>query len=387
MITQSEFGGAQHFLHTLVTNLDKNQYDILVAAGPNFRNDDKASDAKYDLLNLLEKKRIKTIRLKYLFRNVNPWRDLLASWELRRVIINWQPNTIFLNSSKIGFLGSFVAKHLIRNTKYKILYRIGGWSFNDPRPKLEKWLWIFLERLSAKWKDVIIVNNRHDLEQAKNFKIRPKEKVVLTHNGIDVYKMEFLPREEARFKLFEKASRKDDGIFQTEILIGAISNFYPPKGLKYLMETAEHFKNRDDIVFFIAGDGPEREKLENLIKERGLQKKVFLLGQVPDVYKLLTAFDIFVLPSVKEGFPWALIEAMAAKLPVIATRVGAMPEIIEDMKNGLIVEPAHPEQIAAKIQKLLNSDHLRQELGIQAHQTVLFKFPLEKMVREIENLL
>jgi glycosyltransferase involved in cell wall biosynthesis len=78
---------------------------------------------------------------------------------------------------------------------------------------------------------------------------------------------------------------------------------------------------------------------------------------------------------------------MTAKLPVIATKVGAVPEIIEDGKNGMLVEPARPEQIAIKIQELLNNDHLKQEIGIQAHQTVLFKFSLDKMIRETEDLL
>jgi glycosyltransferase involved in cell wall biosynthesis len=101
----------------------------------------------------------------------------------------------------------------------------------------------------------------------------------------------------------------------------------------------------------------------------------------------MLAFDIFVLPSVKEGFPWALIEAMAAKLPVVATSVGAVPEIIEDGKNGILVGPAKPEQLAGKINDLLNDERLQQELGIQAHQAVLFKFSLEKMVREVEAIL
>lgn len=397
IITQSEPGGAQRFLHTLVAQLNKNKYEALVVAGPNFSIKNPAdarvlagkqiSDIKYELLDLLEKEGIKTTRLKHLFRNINLWHDFRASLELKRVIKSWQPDTIFLNSSKAGFLGSFVAKYLILNTKYKVIYRIGGWSFNDPRPKWEKLLWIFLERLSARWKDVIIVNNKFDLEQAQRIKIKPREKIVLVHNGLDIYKTEFLPREEARLKLFEKVSRRVGRIFQIETIIGTIANFYPSKGLKHLIEAVEYFKNRDSVIFFVMGDGEERPELEKLIEEKGLQRKILLLGQVPDAYKLLTAFDIFVLPSVKEGFPWVVIEAMAAKLPVIATKVGAVPEIIEDGKNGMFVEPARPEQIAAKIQELLNNDRLRQELGIQAHQTVLFKFSLEKMIKEVESLL
>ena len=390
IITQSEMGGAQRFLHTLVNRLNKDRHEIIVAAGPNFSENYKVSSVKYDLLDTLEKEKIKTIRLKYLFRDIGLLNDWRALWELRRVIRGWQPDTIFLNSSKIGFLGSLVAKFLIPNSlRPKIIYRIGGWSFNDPWPNWKKRGWIILEKISAKWKDVIIVNNEHDLEQAKKLKIRPKEKIALIHNGIDVYKTEFLPKEEARLKLRDMAYPMDTPCpyVANGFVVGTIANFYPPKGLKYLIETAEHFKNKDDVIFVIIGDGQERKELELLITNHQLQHKVLLLGQIQDAYKLLSAFDIFVLPSTKEGFPWVVIEAMTAKLSVIATRVGAIPEIIEDGKNGFIVEPARPEQIASRIQELLNNERLRQELGIQAHQTVLFKFSLDKMVGEIENLL
>ena len=388
VITQSEFGGAQRFLHTLITRLDKSRYEMLVAAGPLYtgRRTQKSELRSYDLLDRLETEGLKTARLRHLHREIKPFSDLRATFELRKIIKEFHPNTLFLLSSKAGFVGS-LATVFPTKLKTKVIYRIGGWSFNDPWPEWKKRFWIILEKISAKWKDVIIVNNEHDLEQAKNLKIRPKEKIALIHNGIDVYKTEFLPKEEARLKLFEKASKASGRVFQAETIIGTIANFYPPKGLKYLIETAEHFKNKDDVIFIVIGDGQERKELELLITNYQLRHKVLLLGQINDAYKLLNAFDIFVLPSVKEGFPWVVIEAMTAKLPVVATRVGAIPEIIEDGKNGFIVESNRPEQIASRIQELLNNEHLRQELGIQAHQTVLFKFSLDKMVEQIEKLL
>jgi len=389
IITQSETGGAQRFLHTLVSHLDRIKYEMLVAAGPVELGDgNKELGIKnYELLNRLGSGGVKTIQLKHLQREIKLFSDLLALFELRKIIKEFKPDTLFLLSSKAGLLGSFVSKFLIRNSKFKILYRIGGWTFNDPWPKWKKWLWIALEQFSSRWKDYIIVNNKHDLEQARKLKIKPREKIVIVYNGLDVYKMGFLPREEARLKLFKKLSQQADRISQAETIIGTIANFYPAKGLTYLVEAAEHFKNKDNVIFVVVGDGREKENLELKIKNCGLEEKILLLGQIPDAHKLLGAFDIFVLPSVKEGFPWVVIEAMAAKLPVIATKVGAVPEIIEDGKNGFTVDPGKPEQIAGKIQDLLNDERLCQELGIQAHQTVLFKFPLEKMVREIDEIL
>lgn len=398
IITQSEMGGAQRFVFELVSRLDRNKYDLLVAVG---------SDGGGEFLKQLDTIGIRHKTISSLKRNISPIQDIKSIFETRKVMQEFQPNTLFLNSSKAGFIGSLAAKfttyHLLisvhSNTdsmnhlknkwqmRPKVVYRIGGWTFNDPWPIWKRRTWLILEKVSARWKDIIIVNNKRDLDQANLLGIRPREKIILIHNGIDIYKLEYLPKEEAKLRLFEKISRHSGKIFQAETIIGTIANLYPTKDIANLIKTAEFFKKDDSIVFVVIGEGSERKKLELLIANYQLQHKVLLLGQLANAQKYLPAFDIFVLPSVKEGFPWALIEAMAAKLPTLATGIGAVPEIIENGKNGFIVEPGKPNQIAEKIKLILSDDRIKQELGIQAHQTILFNFPLEKMVREIESIL
>ncbi|OGN04579.1 MAG: hypothetical protein A3B99_04405 [Candidatus Yanofskybacteria bacterium RIFCSPHIGHO2_02_FULL_44_12b] len=379
VITQSDWGGAQQFLYTLVRRLTPEKYQILVAVG---------QDGGKMFQEQLRRNGIPVHDLKFLRRETAPVKDVKAVSEIRNLIKSFRPETIFLNSSKAGFIGS-LATALLRyhTTRPKVIYRIGGWTFNDPWPAWKRWLWVRLEKLGSSWKDVIVVNNEHDLRQAQKMKIIPRDRLALIHNGLDTYKTSYLPREEARLKLFEKIARHSGKIFQAKNIVGTIANFYPPKGLEYFILTAEKFKDIEDTAFIIIGDGQERQKLELMIAEHGLSHKIFLLGQIPEASKFITAFDVFVLPSVKEGFPWALIEAMAAKTPVIATNVGAVPEIIEDGKNGFMVEPKNPDQIANRIREILGNDRLRQELSIQAHQTVLFKFSEDKMVKEIESLL
>lgn len=388
VITQSELGGAQTFLSNLVSHLDKDIYEFLVAVG---------SSGNNDFLRVLIAKGIPHQTLKFLKREPSV-SDIRAVFEIRSLIKNYRPDVLFLNSSKAGFVGSLASVFPTRINAIKVVYRIGGWSFNDPWPKWKRWLWMILERFSAKWKDVIIVNNQFGLEQAKKLKIIPRMQTVLIYNGIEVYKLDFMQPEEARTKLLEKAAKSSgprsaeafgeaSRIIRAKNIIGTIANFYPTKGLEYLIQTADYFNNNENVVFFVIGDGELRSKLEKMIREKGLERKVFLLGQIPDAYRLLSAFDVFVLPSVKEGFPWVLIEAMSAKLAVIATDVGAVPEIIDDHKNGLLVKPKDPSGLADKIKEVLENDHVKKELGIQAHQTVLFKFELDKMVKEIESVL
>jgi len=366
IVTQSEFGGAQRFLLNLIGHLDKSDYDIAVAAGT----------SKNGIIETLNEKNIKTFELDSLRREANFWRDLKTLGEVKKLIKEFQPDVLFLLSSKAGFIGSLAARQL--DLPIKVIYRIGGWTFNDPWPSWQKLFYLLLEKISAGWKDVIILNNQKDFELAQKNNIKPRREILVVPNGLDIYRMDFFSKEDARQKLKTPF---------VKTIIGTIANFYPAKGLEYLIETASFFKNSPEIAFVIIGDGIGRPELEIKIKELGLENKVFLSGQLANAYKYLPAFDIFVLPSIKEGFPWALIEAMAAKLPVIATSVGAAPEIIESGKNGFIIPPRDPEAIASAIKTILESAKLASELGIQAHQTVLFKYGLDKMIKQIETIL
>lgn len=376
IITQLEMGGAQRFLVNLLARISNN-YDIKVAFG---------SDGISQISDKLNTIGVNNTALKHLRRNINPLEDLKAVFEIKKLIQDFKPDDLFLLSSKAGFIGSLAGKLSAHRLRLRVIYRIGGWSFNDPRSLWQKKLWLRLEKQSARNKDVIIVNSTRDMMQAEKLGIKPREKLITIYNGIDPYSLNLLPKEEARKELLKHIPSNAETIRATKI-IGTVANFYPTKGLKYFIESAEHFKNNDDVIFVLVGDGEQKNELQDMIREKGLENKIFLTGQIADSHRLMPAFDIFVLPSVKEGFPWVVIEAMSAKIPVIATKVGAVPEIIDNGKNGFIVEPRNSASIAGKIKELLVNDHLIKEFSIEGHQTVLFKFSEEKMVKEIEAIL
>jgi len=355
LVTQSEFGGAQHFIYTLIHGLSqiKTQIDtdIIVGTGPE-------GDNKNGLLNLLKNQGIKTERLKYLRRSINPLFDLLGLFEIKKLLKKEHPDILFLCSSKAGFLGS-LANHLCasvyKNLCSLVIYRIGGWSFNDPRNSLINLYLRFLEKISAKWKDYIINNAESDRQQAIKLGIKPKKGIFTIYNGIDVNGLEFLSREDARKFLSQDTRYK---IQDTNYWVGTIANNYPAKGLKYLREA--------------------EKKLPNI--------KFVILSGVPNAHRYLRAFDVFVLPSVKEGFPWVILEAMAAEIPIVATKVGAIPEIIQDNENGILIEPRNPKAITDAVEKLLKDKELRSRLIINGKKTVVEKFNLNKMLKQYEDL-
>jgi glycosyltransferase involved in cell wall biosynthesis len=373
IITQSESGGAQQFLIQTLSQLKKGAYDLHVAVG---------RDGDGSLATALQKLQIPVSVISSLRRDIYPLSDLKAVWDIKQRIQDVQPDTLILLSSKAGFLGSLAAQ--LTSRKQKVVYRIGGWTFNDPWPQWKKKLWIFLERVSAPWKDIIVLNNQYDLNQAQSLNIKPRQELALVHNGIDPYRLEFLPRDEARAALFSAIPGTPTDLAKKKI-IGTIANLYPTKGLVHLLDAAGSMID-PDIIWAIIGEGSERLRLENIIAERKL-KNVFLLGSFAHASRYLSAFDVYVLPSIKEGFPWSVLEAMAAKLPVVATRVGAIPEIIDDGLNGYIVSPSDSAAIADRVARILTNDPAAQEMGIQAHQKVLFSFTLDAMVKAFEELL
>ena len=385
IITQSEFGGAQRAFFNIATDLNKEKYEIIVAAGPE-------GDDEQGLLSALEKKKINIRHLKYLRRAINPLFDLRGLLEIRKLIKKERPETLFLGSTKAGFLGSLAG----RLTKVpNIIYRIGGWTFNDPWPDWKKKIYIKIEKLTAKFKDVIINNTESDYRQGIELGIRAKKKNLTIYNGIDIKGLKFLIKEKAREELITKLSKfftfnKPVSDWQ---IVGTIANLYPAKGLEYLIKTANILtKKHSRLIFLIIGEGQERKNLIRLIKKYRLENKFFLVGFVPDACKYLKAFDVFVLSSVKEGFPWTILEAMAAEVPVVATKVGVIPEILKDPSTGsgqvgILVEPKNPKQLAEAIESLIKSSELKEKLIQQAREIVEKKFTLEKMINKIEKLL
>lgn len=382
IITQSELGGAQQFLIQLLPRLDKEIYDCQVITG---------ADGNAELKTFLPSN-VSLHTTQSLKRQPSLINDLQAIRDLRSVILKERPDLVFLMSSKAGFVGS-IAANLAKSSlpNLRVAYRIGGWTFNDPWPSWKKWFYRSLERISARWKDVIVVNSSSDLADAKKYNIRSRRSLVLIHNGVDPYR-ELFSQEEARVRLFDAAVKsrlaRESGVgpslFHAKAIVGTIANFYPAKDLLTFINAIDVLP--EGVVGIIIGDGSLQESLENHIREHGLSRKVFLTGRLADAYKYLPAFDVFALSSVKEGFPWAVLEAMSAKVPVVSTRVGAIPEVITNGQNGVIVPAGIPTALSSAIRNLLENDRLRQEIMIQAHQTILAQFSIHAMVERYETL-
>ena len=382
IVTQSELGGAQRYIFELAPRLDLEKYEILVAAG----------QGDGELFQKLKNTETRTLYLKQMKRTPWPWQIFLSISEILNLLKKEKPNILFLCSTTAGILGSIAARFYRPQTssfKFKIIYRIGGWAFRDPRPFWQNQIILWLEKLTSSLKDKIIVNSEVDKEVALKLKICLPEKIVKIYNGININKLDFLPKDKARKLLLDKITNYQ--LPATNYIIGTVANFYKTKGLDYLIKAAHYLKTSSkfkilNFKVLIIGEGKQRKYLESLIRKYNLENHVFLLGRIPEAFKYLKAFDVFVLPSLKEGFPWIVLEAMAARVPIIATRIGALPEIIEDEKEGFLVKSKDSQVIAEKILKLIENPQFTQKLSNQAREKVE-KFSFFNMIQETEKLL
>ncbi len=312
------------------------------------------------------------VELKHMSRNINPLANIKAVFELVKLFRELEPKAVHLNSTMMGVVGSLSAK-LAKVPK--TVYCIGGWVFNEDLPSWKKKLYIWIERVSANWKDVIITVHPGDEALAKELKIKAKEKIVTIPNGIDVKEFEsgLLSREIARERL---------GIHPEAVIAGTIANAYPPKNLLWYLEVCKKVHEADKrICFVIMGDGPQFEALQKKRDELGVQNYVMLTGRKMDAPTLYRAFDMFVLPSSKEGMSITLLEAMSAKVPIVATDVGGAKWMLEP-KAGLVVPPKDIKALGGAILELAKDPIRGTQLADKAYEAVKERFRKEKVLEE-----
>lgn len=198
-----------------------------------------------------------------------------------------------------------------------------------------------------------------------------KEKICVIHSGVDP-------------ALFQRTGRAEPS--RDETVVGTVAVLEERKGHRFLLEAAALLKQQGHrLKYYFAGVGSEMAGLKKLAVQLGLAEEVVFMGFVSDVPAFLSSVDLFVLPSLYEGLGVAALEAMAAGKPVVATRVGGLPELVEDQVTGLLVPPKDPGALARAISQLLSQADLLQEMGSKALDRVQRCFSMEQMARKNEE--
>ncbi len=327
IITKSVWAGAGKYVYDLAAGLPKDQFEVFVAAG--------GRDA---LAQKIIKAGIPYFEIKHFQRDISIFKEMLAYFEILKLLLKIRPDLVHVNSSKAGGIVGVACwdyKFLTFDFKLKNIFTAHGWAFHEDRPGWQIWLIRLVTKITCFYYSRIICVSEYDYQSAIKNKIAPAKKLIAIHNGIKPEEYDFRERTEKEFT------------------VGTIGEAVKNKGHEYLREAGKNFPG---IKFNI-------------------------ISNMPDAARYLKNFDIFVLPSLKEGLPYVLLEASLAEIPIIATNVGGVPEIIENEKTGLLIKPAKPDEIADALKTLINNPELAKTLAQNARQKILKEFSFEKMLQ------
>ncbi len=257
-------------------------------------------------------------------------------------------------------LSSFFARLATHGLNIKVIYTAHGFHFYKGCPLVNKLIYRTMESIASKFTDVIVTINQEDYDAANEFKLKKDGKVVFVPGvGIDSN------------QIFEQWIEKDVikkelGFEHSDYLIFSIGELNDNKNHSFVINILkEQFAQMTNLHYIVCGDGPLREKLIELIKECDLEKQVHFLGYRTDIYRLLYGMDMFVFPSLREGLPVAILEAMIVGLPILASNVRGNRDLITDGINGLLFDIGDSNQFAEKFNLILGSDILIKEFEKQ----------------------
>jgi sugar transferase (PEP-CTERM/EpsH1 system associated) len=354
LITELGVGGAQRVLADVVTSLPKDRYQVLVACL--FNPGTTAAQLRavgVDVIDLCMSSKL----------------DFLVFLRLCRLLRQFQPHLLHTHMFHANLLG-------------RLAGRITGVPFivsTEHTMGQENWSRRLLNRITSHLCDRVIAVSQSVGTFASRVIGIEADRIVVIPNGIEVEKFQSsLTPAQARHRI---------GLSDETDVVGTVGTLRRVKGTEILLQAfSQLFPRWPQAKLLIVGDGPEREHLQQMTQRAGLDHSTIFTGERRDVADLLAAMSVFVLPSHWEGFGLAVVEAMAAGLPVVATRVGSLPEVISERETGLLVSPADPTAMASAIEYLLNNPQLRSKMGRAGRQRAKTRYSREQMVAKTEEL-
>lgn len=357
LIDEAKIGGGQIHLLLLTKYIDKNKFDLYVACeGEGF------------LVDELKKLHIPVIPV-----SISNNLKLSNLFDLIAIYNKYNFNIVHSHGGTAGFWGRLAAifvkhKPILVHTYHGIHYLYSN--------IFKKYSYILIDYFLNKITDKIVFVCESDYK--KGSKISARKKSIIIRNGIEIDNyVENVDREELRAKFG----------FKNQFVFGNIGRLHRQKGQKYLIEAfAELCKKYSDVLLVIVGDGELYDELKKLTINLDINNKVIFLGSRNDIVDFLNAIDAFVLPSLWEGQPITIFEAMATSKPIIATSVDGVSEILMNMKNALLCPPANVKALSNSMEHIYKDRELAGKLAKKAKDDVIYIYSARQTAKRVSDL-
>lgn len=346
-------GGVERYLQTLFKYSDKKQVENILVCSQNY--DYKKFEKLADRVIVLK-----------MAHQINPSSDIKVEKALRKIIKEIKPDIVYAHSSKAGALAR-IADLGIKN---KVIYNPHGWAFNMQQSAKKKEMYKWVEKISAHFCDKIVCISDAEKESALREKICKPSKLQVIYNGIDLEEI----------KNTVPKTRKELNIPEDAFVVGMVGRLSKQKAPDVFVKAAKLIKQKiPNAYFLMVGDGELRDQVEEMIHNFDMDSSFLITGWVDKPTAYMKVMDVGCLLSRWEGFGLVLPEYMACGVPIVATNVDAIPNIIEDGNNGLLVAKDNYEACALAVQRIYSDAYLKDKISNIGKNIVNEKYYIEKV--------
>jgi glycosyltransferase involved in cell wall biosynthesis len=374
VIARLNMGGPALHVAYLTEGLRKRGYDTTLVAGSLARGEDS-------MAFVADARDVEVVRIDELGREISPLRDLMATIRLARLIRKERPQILHTHTAKAGTVGRVAARLAGSRKPPIVVHTFHGHVLRGYFGPVRTLLFRLLERWLAAGTTALIAVSPQVRDDLVALGVAPRERFVVIRLGIELDER-VAPERNGRGE-----SRRYLGIPGDRFAVGWIGRMTAVKRTDDVLIAFKSLRDSGvDAVLCMVGDGPDRVLLEQRARELGVTRDMVFLGYQEDVAPFYAAFDALVLPSGNEGTPVTVIEALAAELPVVATRVGGVPDVVRDGEDGFLVEAGATDDLADRLGRLARDPDLRARMGKKGRERVLPRYAVERLVDDIDEL-
>jgi glycosyltransferase involved in cell wall biosynthesis len=324
---------------------------------------------------------VDVVRIDQLHREISPGRDVVAAVRLARLIRKVRPHILHTHTAKAGAVGRAAALLAGSARPPVVVHTFHGHVLRGYFDPLRAGAFRHLERTLARSTTALIAVSPQVRDDLVELDVAPATRFAVVRLGIEL-DQRVAPGSNSRGE-----TRRVLGIGQGPFTVGWIGRMTGIKRTDDVLLAFKSLRERGiDARLCLVGDGPDRDHVERRAHELGVMRETLFLGYQEQVATFFDAFDVFILPSANEGTPVTAIEALAAGKPVVATRVGGIPDVVRDGEDGFLVVPGDVDALADRLAQLATDEKLRARMGEAARTRVRERYSVERLVDDVDRL-